>query len=297
KAALNAYIENARLLQKIQCSTGQKWSNPQESDDFFRDRITQECIARDLRRVRLNLEGASAEGDAPECKALLDEALAFQEDFSKRLQEKLRLLLSASKKGWEASQGDSAADRRIPRSELVAVAHTCKALCTIGHSEPVEQIFAEVFAKAALEEISVACSAAAEEAKRKAMAETSGAKMVAGAVDLAVFFQSVAKAFFTEESALLGFAQRLRRGSDGDEALAVPSLKLVAYSVVLPALRQVQEVWPNVFMPAFPDTFAANYVHFTKFLQAAEEVMDTSEAQVLRRDPALCDFQRKWKTQ
>lgn len=55
------------------------------------------------------------------------------------------------------------------------------------------------------------------------------------------------------------------------------------------------QVWPNVFMPAFPDTFAANYRHFSSFLRQAEEVMEVSEAGELQRK--LVDFQRKWKTQ
>lgn len=295
KEALHAYIENARLLEKLRATTkSSSASDSPESKNFRDERALQESIARDLRRIHLNLASVS---ESSECAALLVEANAFQEDFSKRLEEKLRLLLRASKRSWEAVQTP---DAGLPRSELLAISHTCRALCTIGHSQLVEAIFADVFTKATLQEQSNACNAAAEEAKRKAMTmadATAGSKVVsAGAVDLAIFFESIQKVFFTEASQLLWFARRFRGGTAGDEGVEVPSVKLVAYSVVLPALRQVQEVWPNVFMPAFPDIFAANFSHFTNFLQAAEEVMDKSEADELRQN-VLGDFQKGWKTQ
>ena len=287
KEALHAYIENARLLEKVRQTTKAPMGGVLEDS-----KATQESIARDLRKIHLNLASVS---ESTECAALLLEASAVQEEFSKRLEDKLRVLLAACKRSWEAAEATS---EGLPRSELLVVAHTCRALCTIGHSKLVETIFAELFVKAPLQELSNACNAAAEEAKRKALSTAEpGSKVVSGAVDLAIFFESVVKVFFTEASAspLLWFAQRFRGGTTGDEVVEVPKVKLVAYSLVLPTLKQVQEVWPNVFMPAFPDTFAANYSHFTKFLQAAEEVMEKSEALELHRD--VSEFQKRWKTQ
>ncbi|CAE7208236.1 unnamed protein product, partial [Symbiodinium natans] len=146
---------------------------------------------------------------------------------------------------------------------------------------------------AVLDEAVVTCNTAAEEAKRKAMAETSSggsARILgAGAVDLGAFVAVATRGLLEEGDPLLWFARRMRGGGvpDTDEAVAVPSLRLVAFAAVLPALQRIQEVWPNVFMPAFPDLFAANYSHFSKFLQSAEEAMDPTEADILRRDPSL----------
>ncbi|CAK8998703.1 Conserved oligomeric Golgi complex subunit 2 (COG complex subunit 2) (Component of oligomeric Golgi complex 2) [Durusdinium trenchii] len=277
KDALRAYIENARLLEKVRSSgTG---------IDAARPRNLQEAVARDLRRIRLSLQGAHAA--SPECQALLEEAMSFQEDFSQKLVEQLRPLLLCSKRSWDAAG-------EIPNTEFLAICQLSRALCHLGHAALVEQSFGEVFVRAKLEELSATCNAVAEEQKRKAMAMAEGSKMVsAGAVDLAIFFHSVQETFFTEASALLWFARRWSSGSSGD--VEMPRVRLLAEALVLPCLQKVQEVWPNVFMPAFPDTFAANYRHFSSFLRQAEEVMEVSEAGELQRK--LVDFQRKWKTQ
>ncbi|CAK8998739.1 Conserved oligomeric Golgi complex subunit 2 (COG complex subunit 2) (Component of oligomeric Golgi complex 2) [Durusdinium trenchii] len=283
KDALRAYIENARLLEKVRSSgTG-----------IDAARNLQEAVARDLRRIRLSLQGAHAA--SPECQALLEEArfengreaMSFQEDFSQKLVEQLRPLLLCSKRSWDAAG-------EIPNTEFLAICQLSRALCHLGHAALVEQSFGEVFVRAKLEELSATCNAVAEEQKRKAMAMAEGSKMVsAGAVDLAIFFHSVQETFFTEASALLWFARRWSSGSSGD--VEMPRVRLLAEALVLPCLQKVQEVWPNVFMPAFPDTFAANYRHFSSFLRQAEEVMEVSEAGELQRK--LVDFQRKWKTQ
>lgn len=59
--------------------------------------------------------------------------------------------------------------------------------------EAVEEIFAEVFTKVVLQELTTACNAAAEETKRKA-SETGS---TVGTIDLAIFFQGLEK--FLEE--------------------------------------------------------------------------------------------------
>ncbi|CAK9060765.1 unnamed protein product [Durusdinium trenchii] len=286
KDALRAYIENARLLEKVRSSgTGIDAARPRTWLSRPSPRNLQEAVARDLRRIRLSLQGAHAA--SPECQALLEEAMSFQEDFSQKLVEQLRPLLLCSKRSWDAAG-------EIPNTEFLAICQLSRALCHLGHAALVEQSFGEVFVRAKLEELSATCNAVAEEQKRKAMAMAEGSKMVsAGAVDLAIFFHSVQETFFTEASALLWFARRWSSGSSGD--VEMPRVRLLAEALVLPCLQKVQEVWPNVFMPAFPDTFAANYRHFSSFLRQAEEVMEVSEAGELQRK--LVDFQRKWKTQ
>jgi len=303
KEALHSYVENARLLGKVKASSDTKWG---DSEAFFREHMAQEGVARELRRIRINLQGTiAAEGSdgSPECSALLEEAMTFQEAFSRRLQDKLRRLGTTASESWEAGRGETDGTAfSVSRAELGAIAQTSRALCTIGHGQRVEQIFAEAFAKVVLDEAVVACNTAAEEAKRKALAETSGGGsgriLGAGAVDLGAFVAVATRGLLKEGAPLQWFARRLRGGApDADESLAVPSLRLVAFAAVLPALQKIQEAWPNVFMPAFPDLFAANYSHFSKFLQSAEEAMHPEEMEALRRDPALGEFQRKWKTQ
>jgi len=59
----------------------------------------------------------------------------------------------------------------------------------------------------------------------------------------------------------------------------------------------VQQAWPNAFMPAFPDIFAANYLHAAGFVRTAETLMGPNEQQAFTSGPALADFRRRWKTQ
>eukprot|EP00930_Biecheleria_cincta_P080537 TRINITY_DN6886_c0_g1_i3.p1 TRINITY_DN6886_c0_g1~~TRINITY_DN6886_c0_g1_i3.p1 ORF type:complete len:703 (+),score=193.70 TRINITY_DN6886_c0_g1_i3:141-2249(+) len=284
-------------------------------------------VARDSRRIKLNLGGSvclppppppppaeggkadSSGGDQgeafPEGQALLAEAESFQQTFAARLQERLRALVTAAQRCWEEAPPPSAgsgttAPALPPRSEMLAIAHTCRALCIIGQSASVETIFTAVFVKNVLQKATVACNNAAEEAKKKAMSETTqgGARVVgAGAVDLGVFFETSREALISEGTAMLWLTRQLRGEADDGALLAVPSLFLVSNAVVLPVLQHVQEVWPNVFMPAFPDTFAANFGHFTEFLKAAEAFMPENEQQALARAQGLADFQRRWKTQ
>ncbi|CAE8601806.1 unnamed protein product, partial [Polarella glacialis] len=326
--ALNTYIENAKLFEKAKASASQRWGNPQESEDFLKEHVAQENVARDLRRIRLNLGCVSRSSDpadasavaneveeSPECQALLAEAANFQEVFALRLQERLRGLIAATRRSWEdpaavpatGSESSVAAGGPPPRSELLALAHISRALCTVGHAATVEAIFSDVFVKPVLKDATTACNSASEEAKRQAMAHTGGdggAKVVgAGAVDLGVFFHSTRVALLAEDAPLLWLSRRLQgdsgSGSEGDDdtLLAVPSLRLVAKAVVFPILKHVQEVWPNVFMPAFPDIFATNYTHYTEFVQAAEAFIPPAERDGLRRHAFLGDFQRRWKTQ
>eukprot|EP00933_Yihiella_yeosuensis_P035548 TRINITY_DN29122_c0_g1_i1.p1 TRINITY_DN29122_c0_g1~~TRINITY_DN29122_c0_g1_i1.p1 ORF type:complete len:769 (-),score=185.93 TRINITY_DN29122_c0_g1_i1:141-2447(-) len=316
REALTLYIENKKLLEKAKASAGQRWGNPQESDDFSREYVAQENIARDLRKIRLNLNRSSSSSSSapakaeegpqasPECEALLQEASAFEADFSKRLEERLRNLVSAASRSWQASDSQpDATPGPPPRSELLAIAHVCRALSTVGRSSAVEGIFSELFVKSTLKEAAAACVEAAEEAKRKAMSGIGTGKMAgAGAIELGVFFQIVQERLVADDAPLLWLARRLRGeggASDGDDAalLAVPSLSLVAQAVVLPTLSHVRDLWPNVFMPAFPDIFAANYAHFNCFLKTAEAAMLPAEQDKLRQSTALLDFQKRWKVQ
>lgn len=72
---------------------------------------------------------------------------------------------------------------------------------------------------------------------------------------------------------------------------------LVANSVVGPALQRVEEVWPNVFMPAFPDVFAANYVHAQNFTNVAKAMMSAAESASFEAGTVFVEFQKRWKTQ
>jgi len=356
--SLAAYIENARLLANAKAAAGQRWGNPQESDDFLREHVAQENVARDLRRVRLNLGGpcrraspaalqasrqegveqTEEDGDeeaSPECQALLAEAAEFEEAFGGQLRERLRGLIVAVGRSWGAPVQQAAAAPDAPRAglagaagpvagdpappsraELLAIAHLARALVTIGRAAAVEDAFAEVFAKGALDAAAAACAGASEEAQRRATEPGGGSAAVfgAGAMNLGPFFDSVRQSLLADDAPLVWFA-RCFQGSgsscsaqdvvvedDVDGALdtallLVPSLRLISNAAVAPVLRYVQQVWPNVFMPAFPDVFAANYVHSAGFVRAAEATMAPSEAQALASSPVLTDFQRKWKTQ
>lgn len=60
KAALAAYIENAKILAKAKDSLERGMANPQESEDALREHVMHENIARDLRKIRLNLGGRAS---------------------------------------------------------------------------------------------------------------------------------------------------------------------------------------------------------------------------------------------
>ena len=60
KESLTLYIQNAKLLDKAKVAAGQRWGNPQESDDFLREHVVHECVARDLRLIRLSLGGTAS---------------------------------------------------------------------------------------------------------------------------------------------------------------------------------------------------------------------------------------------
>jgi len=83
----------------------------------------------------------------------------------------------------------------------------------------------------------------------------------------------------------------------GDALLAVPSLHLVANAIVVSVLQHVQRVWPIIFMPAFPDMFAANHAHASTFICDAQALMAPQELRAFVQGPALADFQKRWKTQ
>merc|ERR1719410_260619 len=183
KDALAAYIENAKLLDKAKESASERWGNPQESDDFLREHVAQENIARDLRRIRLSLGGKPRRGghaptteatqeqvknDAPppeECAGLLKEAAEFEDIFAGRLHERLSGLVASAKRSSE-----SVADREKtgvtstgpPRMELLALAHVSRALVTLGRTDAVEAVFAQVFVQPALQNATAACTSAAQ---------------------------------------------------------------------------------------------------------------------------------------
>lgn len=354
KDALTAYIDNAKILDRAKQVLAQRWGNPQESDDSLREHVAQENVARDLRRIRLNLggrlraaepaitaaastasgmmastsrpsaspaapaeaaagespsAGALAEEASPECQALLREAALFEEEFAGKLHERLRALLGAAKRVWEppppppgGAASGAAAPRPPGRAELLALAYLSRALVTSGRASLVEAAFAEVFAKGALDQATAACGAAAE---RQEAGHGSGLpERSVLAVDLGPFFATVQEKLLVEGAPIMWFAKRLQSiGScDGGDAenslLVVPSLHLVPNAVAAPVLRHLQKVWEkSVFMPAFPDIFASNYLHAARFIQAAEVFMTDSERQAFAQSSAVVDFRKRWKTQ
>eukprot|EP00929_Paragymnodinium_shiwhaense_P064861 TRINITY_DN32567_c0_g1_i1.p1 TRINITY_DN32567_c0_g1~~TRINITY_DN32567_c0_g1_i1.p1 ORF type:complete len:847 (+),score=217.47 TRINITY_DN32567_c0_g1_i1:168-2543(+) len=328
KEALAEYIKNAKLLDKAKAAAEQRWANPQESDDMMREHTAQENIARDLRRIRLNLgtggrkeatDGEKAEEDPmPERVTLLAEAAAFEEVFAKGLQDRLRVLVGVYKRAREAvnaSSDPSASTNFMPRTELLAISHLCRALVTLGRPQAVEAVFTEVFVAAALEAASARCAAAAEEAHRSGAEGGNAGGVLIGAVDLGAYFDAIRASLLAESSGvpgqavtapLLWLARRLRGGAasaDGaavdvdDTLMAVPSLHLVANAAAIPVLKHVQTVWPNVFMPAFPDVFATNHAHAMKFLHDAQALMAPAELKAFAQSTALADFRKRWKTQ
>mmetsp|Transcript_43172 Transcript_43172/g.94124 ORF Transcript_43172/g.94124 Transcript_43172/m.94124 type:complete len:810 (-) Transcript_43172:148-2577(-) len=358
KEALKAYIENAQLLDKAKATAANRWANPQESEDFLREHIAQENVARDLRRLRLNLGGAlrsrvsqpasvaapapsaveASEASAspgapevaptderpdpvatsPECKALLEEAVEFEEALACQVSARLRGLLAASKlcleggaEGSAEGNAQSTEARTPPRSELLAIAHLCRALVTLGRSEALEEIFTEVFVQGALEGAATACAAAAEGQRRGTGAEAGGAGglticVSAGAVDLKPFFDAVLASLLTEGAPLLWFARCLSWKSDSSadvedhpegSLLMVPSLHIISNAAAGPVLVYLQKTWPNVFMPAFPDVFASNYAHTAAFIRNIEALMSPVEQRVFARSAAYVDIKRRWKTQ
>lgn len=329
KEALKTYIDNARLLDAARATAEKQWGNPQESDDFLREHVAHESVSRDLRKIRLNLGGKpssatetkqavsqetarDAEGvdvdSSPECVALLAEAAAFESSFAERLRERLHGLTMAAKRVWDTSAASKAADVGPPRMELLAIAHLCRALSTLGRCDVVEEVFADVFVKGVLEDAEKICIAATEEQQKLTLPEAGGLpssaplSVHAGAVDLGPFFSSVESALLSEGAPLLWLARRLQGGSaassDAESVLlAVPSLCLISNVGVASVLKQVQKVWPTVFMPASPDVFAANYGHAANFIRAAKALMTVAEQQSLAESAVLVDFQRRWKTQ
>eukprot|EP00406_Dinophysis_acuminata_P006390 CAMPEP_0179232170 /NCGR_PEP_ID=MMETSP0797-20121207/11722_1 /TAXON_ID=47934 /ORGANISM="Dinophysis acuminata, Strain DAEP01" /LENGTH=813 /DNA_ID=CAMNT_0020939283 /DNA_START=1 /DNA_END=2442 /DNA_ORIENTATION=- len=351
KDALAVYIENAKLLDKAKADAGQRSGNPQESADALREHVVQENVARDLRRIRLNLSGrlpktrsagaalaapaadrgaprqspssqqvestpdasrgeaAIGEDESPECQALLEETAEFEVQFAKRQHGRLHALVVAAKRLWDTPSASSpGTPGQMPsRSELMAIAHICRALVTIGRADAVEGIFTDVMVKDALDLATKTCTSAAEESQRRAMAAEPGSSGMAtcvgaGAVDLKPFFDSVCTNLLVKGSPLLWLSSCFQGDSGGDTGdvdsslVAVPSLRLVANAIAVPVLRHVQQVWPNVFMPAFCDIFAANYLQAANFVTAVMSWMPPTEKQEFTHSVALTDFQRRWKT-
>lgn len=310
RSALNIYIENAKLFEKAKASAGERWGNPQESDGFLREHVAHENVARDLRRIRVNLGGSCQAGESsrseqtssPECAALLAEAQSFEESFAEGLHKRLRSLVAmAAGRPWSGQPTGEAPSGPPPRHEVLATAHLCRALTTLGRSEMVERVFAEVFAGSALRSATDACTAVDDAAiAAQGGPEGSGG---AGTLDLRLFFTQVSDDLFAENAPLWWYAQRLRgEGREGEgeaegATLAVPSLRLISNAAVVPVLQHVQQTWPNVFMPAFPDVFAANYGHASSFVARAEALMMPTEQRAFCQCAALSDFQRRWKTQ
>jgi len=344
KDALKAYIENARIIDKAKAATNKKWGAGQESEDTIREYAAYEGVARDLQRVRLNIGGkprsliSLAATKAPdqgrpvptsdisgiedtedletpaeaskECQSLLEEAVEFEKEFSDKLRDRLEKLLSAIKLKWSAPAQSDASPTMPSRAQLLAIAHLCRALVTLGSTTLVESVFMQVFVKECLNTATTGCTAAAEMTRRRAMNESGGGGVTmcigVGAVDLAPFFEAVCSTLLHKTSPMLWLAGRLRVPADGssgastddedDSLLAVPSISLVANSLAIPVLRHVQQVWPNIFTPGFPDVYVINYGHAARFLRTAEAAMAPVEHRGFAHSKALADFQRGWKT-
>lgn len=328
KESLLAYIENAKMFDKAQMAAEQRWgNNPQESDDLLREHVAQENIARDLRRVRYNLAAdpqctTSTTADVPaECQSLLDEAMKFEEAFAGRIHERLHGLIAAIKRSWTSGVEGAAATEEAggppSRMELLALTHLARALATVGHANMVEEAFADVFVKSALEGAAAACTGGSEESSLRRSSEAGMGSSIysAGAVNLGPFFHFLSSKLLAENAQIVWFSRCFcgsttnklvvhdpcaASGEDtsiDNALLVVPGLRILSNAVVAPVLKHVQQVWPNVFMPAFPDSFAANYVHAEKFISAAEAIMVQSEKTALSSNATLTDFRRKWKTQ
>ncbi|CAK0814746.1 unnamed protein product [Prorocentrum cordatum] len=346
KDALVAYIENARILDRAKAQAAR--GGGRERRDALSEHASLENVARDLRRIRLNLGGEAraagagsgspaasgpggeapaaaalgrppppALGASPECQALLREAADFEEQFAGQVRERLLGLAVAARRRWDAAGGGAEATPgsapALARGELLAVAHLCRALVAVGRAGAAEEVFAQVFTEEVLDRATSECTAAAEEIQRRSSLGDAGTSpggsltlaIGAGAVDLGPFFAAVGAALLGEDTPVVWLARQLGGGAgpceEGAEAqsslLAVPSLALVANAVATPALQHVQRVWPNTFMPAFPDVFAANYAQSALFLKAAEARMSAAERSAFRQGAALRDFQRRWKTQ
>eukprot|EP00928_Gymnodinium_smaydae_P047677 TRINITY_DN31830_c0_g1_i1.p1 TRINITY_DN31830_c0_g1~~TRINITY_DN31830_c0_g1_i1.p1 ORF type:complete len:845 (+),score=198.11 TRINITY_DN31830_c0_g1_i1:68-2602(+) len=268
---------------------------------------------------------AAAATDQPaEWTALLAEAASFEEVFATGLGERLQRLLAATAKRWEAEAAAAAAESPAaaqaaqtpsppPRADLLAVSHLCRALVTLGRPQTVYAAFVSAFVESALASATAACQGsgalAADDARRP------GTAAPLGSMDLGRFFADARGALLADNAPLLWFARRLRAcptaasdaagidlgasSAEADDAvaMAVPSLQLVSNAAVLPVLQHMQRVWPNVFMPAFPAVFAANYNHAARFLSDSEALMEASELRCFRRAVPLSDFRRRWKTQ
>mmetsp|Transcript_52684 Transcript_52684/g.125873 ORF Transcript_52684/g.125873 Transcript_52684/m.125873 type:complete len:797 (-) Transcript_52684:36-2426(-) len=333
REALSLYVENAKLLERIRAIVDpQAASNKQEGSDLVRESLENENAARDLRRLRLNLGGKprgrggtdpatavpphvalgdeALESTFAECRALLAEAAVVEDNFIVTLRDQLRKLVVSSREALEAEESASSTlDSKVSRQELLAVAHFCRALTTLGRADVVEGVFIEVFVKEALSKGASACSAAAEDgAKKVGDGAASAVSVGTGAVDLRPFFDSVTSALLTDSSLLLWFARRLRgEGTPGsadsagaqveDALLAVPSLNLVSQAIAVSVAEYVQTTWPQVFMPAFPDVFAANYGHAQRFLKRAESFMTLAERQAFPHCGPIVEFQKRWKSQ
>mmetsp|Transcript_95616 Transcript_95616/g.209106 ORF Transcript_95616/g.209106 Transcript_95616/m.209106 type:complete len:793 (-) Transcript_95616:28-2406(-) len=325
KDALAAYIENTKLFARAKETFAHRWGNHQESEDSLREYVAQENVARDLRRIRLNLGGsASPSSDAtqeassapqddaaarkleslPESQVLLQEASDFEKDFSEKLRERLKSLLLSAQALWEDQTAAETGSNRPSRQELLAIAHLSRALVTLGRGSWAEETFSEVFAQGALETATTACTGTSQRKGDAPATFASGAL----AVDLAPFFASVCRDLLAADTPIIWFANIFKNGIEGalttesdeleDSLLSVPSLNLITNSVAAPALRHLQQVWEkSVFMPAFPDIFAANYLQSAKFIEAVEATLNPTEKAIFSKSSVLSDFRKRWKTQ
>lgn len=336
KEALAAYIENANVLQRAKDALARWNGNPQEPEDASRAHMVHEAVARDLRRVRLGLGGGPhlprnsqppppprggvgdlpeppregcSEDAAPECQALLREAGEFEEHFVGVAREQLRTLLLGVKRGWDAEASNGPA-----RSDLLSVAQLSRALVVVGHGCVAEDLFSDCFLSHTLKCATAACSPGAEAGGHPGCAPAAPERSVL-AVNLAPFFDALQRDVLSSGSPLPLLARRLTGAPQcaevggvaaaDDEAdacevalLAVPGLRLVANSLAGPVLRHVGRVWErSVFMPAFPDIFAANFARAAAFVRDSSALMADDERQAFAAGGALADFQRRWKTQ
>lgn len=333
---LKTYIENARLLAKVKKAASQRIANPQESDDATRQHTLQENIARDVRRIRLNLGSTHdapvaagvtgttpseqvPEGTSPECQALLSETLEFEKTFADDLGKRLRELVAAAKGAWgRHGQGEGRTEALAPnppsRNDMLATACVCRALMTLGRAAAVEAVFSEVFVQPVLE-------AAAAHANSSAAGSGAGAPVPAslGGANLGPFFGAVAEGLLAESAPLMWMVRRLCSHPRPEEAaeragksaagevpgtdeldvalMSVPSMQLLSNAAAAPSLSYVQRVWPNVFTPVFPDVFVANYMHSMRFIADLQAAMPAMERQTFSQSSALKEFRAGWKTQ
>mmetsp|Transcript_50398 Transcript_50398/g.132748 ORF Transcript_50398/g.132748 Transcript_50398/m.132748 type:complete len:700 (-) Transcript_50398:7-2106(-) len=78
---------------------------------------------------------------------------------------------------------------------------------------------------------------------------------------------------------------------------SVPGLSVVSDVLALPILTYVQTYWPNVFMPAFPDAFAADFQRCEALISTCVSHMTPSEKHRFAKSEELSQHRKKWKTQ